>query len=117
MDARPELGRQGEAAAVDRYRRLRFRVVDRNYRCSSGEIDIVARKGSLLVFCEVKTRRSDRWGQPSQAVDWRKQMRLKKLAAHWLRDRKPGAVEVRFDVISVIVGDHGVQVTHLPEAF
>jgi putative endonuclease len=117
MHARTEIGRRGEAAACELYRRLGFAIVDRNYRSGRGEIDLVARRGDTLVFCEVKTRRTDDWGLPSEAVDWAKQARLRKLAAAWLAERRPGYVDVRFDVVSVIVRGRELDVTHVPDAF
>ncbi|HEV2755908.1 MAG TPA: YraN family protein [Actinomycetota bacterium] len=118
MHARSLLGRDGEAAATDLYRRLGYEVVDRNYRSGRGEIDLVCRRGDTIVFCEVKTRSSEQWGLPSEAVGAAKQAQLKRLAAAWLAERKPGYVEVRFDIVSVIVrADRGTEVTHIPDAF
>lgn len=117
MDARPALGRRGEDLAVEWLERSGYVVLERNYRCSQGEIDIVAVDGETLVFCEVKTRRTSRWGQPSEAVHRAKQSRYRRLAASWIAERRPGSVQVRFDVVSVIVGARGPQVTHIPDAF
>jgi putative endonuclease len=117
MDHRPGLGRSGEDAAADLYRELGCRVVERNFRTRSGEIDLIVRRGNVVIFCEVKTRRTARWGLPSEAVHPRKQARLRRLAGEWLSVRRPGRVEVRFDVVSVIVADDEVDVTHLPNAF
>ncbi len=117
MHARSILGHDGEAAACELYRRLGFEVVDRNYRSGRGELDLVARRGETLVFCEVKTRRSDQWGLPAEAVDRSKQARLRRLAAAWLAERKPGYAEVRFDIVSVIVRGQKLEVTHIPDAF
>jgi putative endonuclease len=117
MQTRTDLGRRGEDAACDVYRSLGFAIVDRNYRSGRGEIDLVARRGDSLVFCEVKTRGSGDWGLPSEAVDWAKQARLRKLAAAWMAARRPGYVDVRFDVVSVIVRGQELDVTHIPDAF
>ncbi|MDQ3957902.1 MAG: YraN family protein [Actinomycetota bacterium] len=117
MHARTLLGRSGEDAATALYRDLGFEVVERNYRSGRGEIDLIARRGDTIVFCEVKTRRSDQWGLPSEAVDVAKRARLRKLAAAWMAERKPGYAEVRFDVVSVIVRDGRSEVTHVPDAF
>ncbi len=117
MDARPALGRQGEDAAADLYMRTGFRVVDRNYRCRAGELDLVVSDGRVLVFCEVKTRRSDRWGDPSEAVGFKKQQRIRRLAAAWLAERGSPRLTVRFDVVSVLVTDQKVTVEHIPDAF
>ena len=92
-------------------------VIERNFRCRDGEIDIVARRGRLLVFCEVKTRRSDRWGLPAEAVNGVKRARLRRLAAEWMRARRPGAVDVRFDVVSVLERDGKLVAHHIPDAF
>jgi putative endonuclease len=117
MNARAELGRSGEDVASGLLTRSGFEIVERNFRCSRGEVDIIARRGRLLVFCEVKTRRSSRWGDPSEAVSVAKRNRLRRLAAEWMNDRRPGSVEVRFDVVSVIVRDGRLVAHHIPDAF
>ena len=99
------------------YERLGYRVLERNFRVDEGELDIVAQLGDVLAFCEVKTRRSDLWGSPAEAVAWKKQQRLRRLAARWMHERRPGPVEVRFDVVSIVVREDGTEVTHLPGAF
>lgn len=117
MDTRPVLGRSGEDVAAGLLRKSGFRILERNYRCRHGEIDIVARSGHTLVFCEVKARRTDRWGDPSEAVHPQKQRRIRRLAAEWLRTHPVGSVEIRFDVVSVIVRDGRADVRHIPDAF
>ena len=117
MDARRSLGATGESLAADLYRRLGFTIVDRNWRCASGELDLVVASGRLLVFCEVKTRRTDFFGSPAEAVGYQKQARLRRLAAAWMGEHRSGHRNVRFDVVSVLVGDCEPQVTHLPDAF
>lgn len=117
MDSRAVLGRAGENAAAAFYRRNGFTVLERNFRCSEGELDLVARRGSLIVFCEVKTRSSARWGLPAEAVDWRKQARLRRLAGRWLAERRPHACDIRLDVMAVEAGPAGLRLTHVPDAF
>ena len=117
MHARTLLGRRGEDAAATFYEKGGYRVLDRNFRCSEGEIDLVLGYGSTIVFCEVKTRATDYFGIPAEAVSHRKQSRLHRLAAAWLARRRPGDVEVRFDVVSAIVRDGELHLTHIPDAF
>src|SRR3712207_3345945 len=116
-DPRSTLGRNGEDLAATMYERAGYVVVERNYRVPEGEIDVVARRGRAVVFCEVKTRRTDRWGVPAEAVEWKKQARLRRLAARWMRERRLGDVEVRFDVVSVVVRDGRPELTHFADAF
>ena len=116
MDTRL-LGPEGEDAAAALLRRLRFRIVDRNWRCSEGEIDLVAVRGSLVVFCEVKARRTRHFGEPSEAVGVRKQLRLRRLAGRWLQQHRSRYARVRFDVVSIVVGEHNVEVLHIANAF
>jgi len=80
-----------------------YRVLDRNWRCREGELDVVVARDSVLVFCEVKTRRSTTFGSPAEAVTITKQRRLRTLAMRWL-DAHPEARArtVRFDVASVL---------------
>jgi putative endonuclease len=117
MEARSALGRTGEDLAVDLYRKRGFDILARNWRCPAGELDVVARRGRDVVFCEVKTRRSARWGAPAEAVDARKQARLRRLAARWLREHRQRAQVIRFDVVSVVALQGGVEVQHIPDAF
>ena len=117
MDTRPALGRAGEDVAAAFYLRNGFRVLDRNFRCQAGEIDLVVRRGSLVVFCEVKTRSRTAHGAPAEAVDGRKQVRLRRLAGQWLAERRPRARDIRFDVIAVEAASNSLRVTHLPDAF
>jgi putative endonuclease len=116
MNARIELGRAGEDAAAHMYERMGFRILSRNWRCPQGEIDLVARRRHLVVFCEVKTRAGDRFGLPAEAVSPQKQARLRRLAGAWLAGHR-GAKEVRFDVVSVIVRSGELDITHVADAF
>lgn len=103
--------------AVDLYEAMGFTVVERNFRCLSGEVDLIVWKDPTLVFCEVKTRRSRRWGEPAEAVRWEKQARLRRIAGEWLTQNRPGRCDIRFDVVSVIVGACDAEIVHLPGAF
>ena len=88
------------------YRDHGYEVLARNWRCREGEIDLVLRDGRRFVFCEVKTRTSDAFGAPVEAVTRAKQMRLRRVAARWLEDEAPVRPrEIRFDVASVLAGD------------
>lgn len=116
MHQRARFGRSGEDTAARFYRERGF-AVERNYRWGRIEIDIVAHRTGLVVFCEVKTRASDRWGLPAEAVGFEKQARIRRAAAAWLAEHRRGAVEVRFDVVSVIVADGRTRLTHIPNAF
>ena len=101
-DARRTLGAQGEDVAAAWYTSHGYEVVARNWRCRDGELDLIVRNGRTYVFCEVKTRTSDRFGAPVEAVTRDKQMRIRRLAARWLEDSAPGpAKDIRFDVASV----------------
>jgi len=117
MDTRRTLGAMGESLAADLYRKLGFTIVDRNWRCRSGELDLVVACGDLLIFCEVKTRRTDFFGSPAEAVGYAKQARLRRLAAAWMSEHNAGWKNVRFDVVSVLIGETEPQITHLPNAF
>lgn len=91
-----------------------WQLLDRNWRCAAGEIDIVARDGDTVVFCEVKTRRSSRFGSPVEAVTAAKAARLRRLAGLWLRAHGGGVAEIRVDVMGIVVPRQGpCQVEHL----
>ena len=106
--ARRALGAEGEAAVADWYAGRGYEVLARNWRCPTGEIDLVVRQGRTVVFCEVKTRTSAAFGAPVEAVTRAKQARLRRLAGCWLEAGGPpagGAGELRFDVASVLAGE------------
>ena len=115
--AREAVWHRGEEAACAYFRSLGFTVVDRNFRAPGGEIDVIVRRGRLVVFCEVKARTSTRYGAPAEAVDFRKAVRIRRCAAVWLKECCPARVDVRFDVLSVIVSSDNVHITHIPAAF
>ncbi|MEO7371667.1 MAG: YraN family protein [Ilumatobacteraceae bacterium] len=97
-------GKWGEDLAARWYAAHGYEVVDRNWRSSTGEIDLVACSKSLVVFCEIKTRASDRFGPPEAAVGHAKQRRIRFLASEWLAQHdRHGAI--RFDV-AAITGVH-----------
>jgi putative endonuclease len=102
------LGDYGERMAARYLTERGLDVLDRNWRCDLGEIDIVARDRGCLVVCEVKTRRSTTFGRPIEAVDHRKLARLRRLAAAWLADRRAdgspvtGVAAIRVDVVGVL---------------
>jgi putative endonuclease len=96
------LGREGEQAAVDYLEHAGFRVLDRNYRCADGELDIVAADWPTLVACEVKTRSGLGYGTPIEAVTARKLTRLRRLAIIWIKAHGLAFDEVRVDLIGVL---------------
>jgi putative endonuclease len=113
-----ELGAHGERIAVAYLTDAGLRVLDRNWRCREGELDIVAREADALVFCEVKTRRGTGYGFPVEAVTPGKRRRLRVLAQRWLAAHDEHAPEVRFDVVGVLVRPpRPALVTHLRGAF
>ena len=107
------LGAEGELAAAEWYVARGYVVVARNWRCPDGELDLVLARTGELVFCEVKTRSSDRFGVPAEAVTPTKQRRLRALAARFLAGggapRWTGAPRtLRFDVACVLAGEVSV---------
>jgi putative endonuclease len=102
--ARRVLGADGEAAVAAWYTANGYDIVERNWRCRTGEVDLIVRRGRTFVFCEVKTRSSDAFGAPVEAVTRAKQTRLRHLAARWLEESPLRPTEIRFDVASVLAG-------------
>jgi putative endonuclease len=100
-DPRRALGATGEDLASAWYAERGYHVLDRNWRCRDGEIDLVVATSSVVVFCEVKTRRSAAFGAPFEAVTVTKQRRLRVLAAQWLVEHPQRGKDLRFDVASV----------------
>lgn len=90
--------------AAEWYLARGYEVLDRNWRCREGELDLVLRRARTVVFCEVKTRTSDAFGVPAEAVTHAKRQRIRRLAARWLDDAPFRASGIRFDVAAVLAG-------------
>jgi putative endonuclease len=100
--AKDALGKYGEDMAVQYLESAGLIVLARNWRCALGELDVIAREGGCLVVCEVKTRRSNDFGGPFQAVGPRKVRRMRQLVIRWLDEQQVHVPEIRFDVIGII---------------
>jgi putative endonuclease len=103
-DYRQRLGAAGEDLAARWYVDAGYQVVARNWRCREGELDLVVRGHGTVVFCEVKTRSSTRFGVPAEAVTPAKQRRIRAVAAQFLREHPQGSQGIRFDVVAVLAG-------------
>ncbi|MBU2662200.1 YraN family protein [Actinoplanes bogorensis] len=115
---RRAVGAYGEQVAARHLQEQGLVVLDRNWRCAEGEVDLVLRDGADVVFCEVKTRRGDLFGPPAAAVTPAKVHRLRILAVRWLDQTGIRPREVRFDVVEVRPQAQGAsQVTHIRAAF
>jgi putative endonuclease len=122
MRVKDAVGRFGEDLAAAHLTQAGLEVLDRNWRCREGELDLVAREGDELVFVEVKTRSSAAFGDPAEAVTRAKMARLRRLAVRWVLDHREtwlrARPELRFDVVSVIRQPSGDPVVrHIRSAF
>ncbi|WP_328992511.1 YraN family protein [Kribbella sp. NBC_01245] len=114
MQTKNAVGQYGEDLAASYLVGQGFSILERNWRCDLGEVDIVAREGSCLVICEVKTRRGLGYGNPLETITYRKLARLRQLAGRWLQEHEVHPEQIRIDVIGVITPPHGeVVVEHL----
>ena len=107
MNPKDVLGRQGEQLAAEYLQRAGYRILDRNWRCADGEIDIVAAERRALVVCEVKTRSGVRYGTPLEAITRQKRNRLRRLAIRWLVAHGILFDEIRIDVVGVLRSESG----------
>ncbi len=114
---RKELGKWGEKLAIKYLKLKGYRIIEKNYSCKLGEIDIIAEKSNYLVFIEVKTRRSESFGLPQAAVDYRKQEKIKSVALYYIAYHHDKELQVRFDVISIMIQNIKPQVEHFKGAF
>ena len=99
------LGRRGEDQAAAWYVAHGYELLDRNWTCREGEIDLVVRRNRTIVFCEVKTRTSDTFGVPAEAITHQKRQKLRHLAAKWLDESPIRPRQIRFDVAAILGGE------------
>ncbi len=114
-----KIGSIGEQLAVDYLKNKGYYILDRNYRTKLGELDIVAKKNNLIVFIEVKTRTSDKFGVPSEAVNYKKQKTIQKLSQQYILNKNlyDDCWLYRFDVIEVRIKDKKYKVEHIENGF
>lgn len=111
------LGKDGEECAVKYLKQNRFKILNRNYRCSLGEIDIIAKEKDTIVFVEVKTRKSDDYTEPFESVGKKKQAKIRDLALYYLQEKDCSDCEIRFDVLSIVIDGPDKKVEHIKNAF
>lgn len=117
LDARRQLGNRGEDLAAAALKKQGYKILERNYTTPLGEIDLIARHRGELVFIEVKTRKSLRFGEPQDAVSAPKQARLRRLADYYLKQKRLGEVPVRFDVVAITMAAGDPRVEIIQNAF
>ncbi len=115
---RYDLGLSGENHARQFLKKSGYEILETNFRCPLGEIDLIARENQRLIFIEVKTRRSDRAGTPEESVHVIKQKKIIRVAQWYLKAKKLTNVPIRFDVIAIDLNpQQGFQLRHIPGAF
>jgi len=117
MMQKKELGKKGEEIAHRFLKRKGYRIIERNYVCKMGEVDIIAREKDTFIFIEVKTRRSTAFGPPQMAVDQRKQKQLSRAALYFLKAKRLEGVKARFDVVAILLGPEGEEINLIRNAF
>lgn len=116
-EPRQTVGKAGEEAAVQYLLQRGYHILQRNYRCRFGEIDLIAWDGGTLAFIEVKTRRSQRFGPAASAVTFEKQRHLIKASQMYMTQMKKAYALCRFDVVAVEMDAHGLHVELIKDAF
>jgi len=114
---RVELGKRGEALAVGELKKLGYKIVETNYRCRLGEIDLIAREGKSLVFVEIKTRRYKPLGYAKEAVHPRKQRQISKAALTYMKQKRLDGARARFDVVAISLTSEGAKIEVIKNAF
>ncbi len=110
-------GQRGESLAAAYLEAQGYQILQRNYRCPLGELDLVAREGEYLVFVEVKCRTSWRFGHPAEAVGYSKRKRLERLGSYFLRQYRMENQPCRFDVVAVLLSRGEASVELFRNAF
>ncbi len=112
-----DYGRASEDRAARYLQSKGYKILDRNYRCRMGEVDLIAEEGETLVFVEVKARRTNRFGSAKAAVDRRKQIRIAQAAQHYLKATGRWGKQARFDVVAITSSPDGDRIEVIRNAF
>ena len=112
-----ELGKEGEEKALRFLKKRGYRIIEQNYVCNLGEMDIIAKEKDTLVFVEVKTRTSTAFGPPQLAVTPFKQRQLSKVALYFLKEKKLEDVKARFDVVAILLSPEKEEIELIRDAF
>lgn len=110
-------GEIGEAMAAEYLEKLGYKIVVCRYRCKAGEIDIIAKRRGIIVFVEVKTRRTTAFGLPSEAVNIRKQQKIISTALCYLSEKGEQGAACRFDIVEILLAGSRTQCNHIVNAF
>ncbi|NMA83134.1 MAG: YraN family protein [Epulopiscium sp.] len=111
------VGKHGEELAITYLESLNYQIIEKNFRCKIGEIDLIAKHEEYLVFIEVKYRRSLTYGYPREAVHKNKQKVISKVALYYLQKHKLFDISCRFDVVEIIEKNEDLQIDVIPNAF
>jgi putative endonuclease len=112
------IGKKGEELAKEYFKKKKYTIVDHNFRCRLGEIDLILRKGTALRFVEVKLRRTLEFGLPQESVIKYKQQRIRNTALLWLKRRYlPTDSEIHFDVLAISEESGKFEYEHIEDAF
>jgi putative endonuclease len=114
---RIRMGKLGEDLAVAYLQKAGYRILEQNYRCLYGEVDIIALDGDFIVFIEVKSRKSERFGQPQEAVGLEKQKKLSRISLYYLQQKRLENHNARFDVMAVKLLPDGTRIELIRNAF
>ena len=112
-----ELGKKGEEMALRFLKKRGYQIIEINYTCKMGEMDIIAREKDTLAFIEVKTRTSTMFGPPQLAVNFSKQWQLSKVALYYLKEKHLEDIKARFDVVAILFGQEGEEIELIKDAF
>jgi putative endonuclease len=112
-----ELGKKGEEVALRFLKKKGYRIIEKNYVCKLGEMDIIAKEKDTLAFIEVKTRTTAEFGPPQLAVNSSKQRQLSKVALNYLKEKHLEEVKARFDVVAILLDQEKEKIELIKDAF
>lgn len=115
MNRNQEIGKLGEDLAEEYLRNKEYKILQRNYRCRQGEMDIIAKDKEEIVFIEVKTRTTVNFGRPAEAVNYIKREHLQTIARYYLYTNKITKIAIRFDVVEIYLLPKGYSINHIKQ--
>ena len=115
MNSKQKLGKRGEHIACTYLKKRRYEIIEKNFFCKLGEIDIIAKQENIIIFIEVKTRKNKYYGNPAEAINKTKKIHMYNVAKYYMQIKELRNIQVRFDAIEIMMERGEIKINHIKQ--